>query len=135
LALSSETQSWTEYIFADAIDVNPKRILKKGTVAKSMAMADVKEFVKKISDYEEKEFKGGTKFQNNDTIMARITPCLENGKIAFVDILKDNEIAFGSTEFIVLSGKETIITPEFVYYTAISPNIRSRSIKAMTGTS
>jgi len=98
-------------------------------------MKDLKEFNKKIQDFKIKEYKGGKRFINGDTIMARITPCLENGKTAYVDILNDNEIGFGSTEFIVLRGKEKKTTNEFVYYLTISPDIRKKAIKSMTGTS
>ena len=93
------------------------------------------EFKRKIDGFELSEFKGGSKFQNEDTLMARITPCLENGKTAYVDILEDNEIAFGSTEFIVLSGKDNLTRNDFVYYLAISPKIRRIAIQSMTGTS
>ena len=66
--------------------------------------------------------------------MARITPCLENGKTAFVDILEENELGFGSTEFIVLSGKENVTLSKFVYYLCISSLIRQLAIDSMTGT-
>ena len=67
--------------------------------------------------------------------MARITPCLENGKTAFVDTLAADEIAFGSTEFIVLRAKEGISDPQFIYYLAISPAFRNIAIKSMVGSS
>jgi type I restriction enzyme S subunit len=67
-------------------------------------------------------------------ILARITPCLENGKTAFVDILDDDEAATGSTEFLVLSATEDIL-PKFVYYTARRPDVRQFAIKRMTGSS
>lgn len=65
----------------------------------------LKEFQRQITGYEIKAFNGGAKFRNGDTLLAKITPCLENGKTAFVDILDDGEVAFGSTEFIVLRAK------------------------------
>lgn len=67
--------------------------------------------------------------------MARITPCLENGKTAYVDMLDDGEIGFGSTEFIVMRAKTGISDPQFVYYTAISPVFRNVAIKSMVGSS
>jgi len=94
-----------EYNFSDAIDIGPTRSLSKGDSAKHVAMKDLKGFTKKITNFEIKEYKGGSKFKNDDILMARITPCLENGKTAFVDILDEGEIAFGSTEFIVFSAK------------------------------
>ena len=67
--------------------------------------------------------------------MARITPCLENGKTAFVDILADGEVAFGSTEFIVMRARAGISDPQFVYYLATSPAFRNVAIKSMVGSS
>ena len=75
------------------------------------------------------------KFCNGDTVMARITPCLENGKTAYVDMLDDGEIGFGSTEFIVMRAKTGISDPQFVYYTAINPVFRNVAIKSMVGSS
>ena len=66
--------------------------------------------------------------------MARITPCLENGKIAKVNILDDNEVGFGSTEYIVFRAKETT-DPDFLYYLVCSPTIREPAIKSMVGSS
>ena len=128
-------EDWEETIFSEAIDVNPKRELKKGQTAKFVSMADVLSFQRKIANFVNREFKGGSKFQNGDTLFARITPCLENGKTAFVDILNEGEIGFGSTEFIVLSGKESMSDNYFVYYLSRSPEVRNITIKSMTGTS
>ena len=92
-------------------------------------------FTRKISGYEETEFTSGTKFRNGDTLLARITPCLENGKTARVDILEYNEIGFGSTEFIVMREKEGKTINDFIYYLSISPEFRNIAIKSMTGSS
>lgn len=89
---------WTEMRAADFIEFNPRMSIKKGTIATKVAMDKLQPFTKKIPDTEKAPFSGGSKFRNGDTIMARITPCLENGKTAFVDILGEDEIAFGSTE-------------------------------------
>src|SRR5690625_4946749 len=67
--------------------------------------------------------------------MARITPSLENGKISFVDILDEDEIGYGSTEYIVLRAKDNISDKHFLYYLAVSPTIRFTAIKSMTGSS
>ena len=115
-------------------DFNPREQLAKGVLAKSVPMAMLKEFQRQITGYETKAFNGGTKFRNGDTLLAKITPCLENGKTAFVDILDDGEVAFGSTEFIVLRAKNET-NPEFLYYFAISPDFRKRAIECMEGTS
>jgi len=70
----------------------------------------------------------GPKFKNGDTLLAKITPCLENGKTAFVDILDENEIAFGSSEFIVLRAIKNISDANYIYYLARSPKFRNRAI-------
>ena len=67
--------------------------------------------------------------------MARITPCLENGKTAYVDVLKENEVGFGSTEFIVMRAIPGVSDPQFVYYLATSPAFRNVAIKSMVGSS
>jgi len=126
---------WSDVIFSDVIDVNPIRLLKKGTNAKDVSMADLKEFQRKIDHYKIRPYKGGSKFKNGDTLMARITPCLENGKTALVDFLQDKEIGFGSTEFIILSARNGLTDPYFVYYLSLTPEVRNAAIKSMTGTS
>ena len=126
---------WSQIRAADFIEFNPRLSIKKGAVATKIAMDKLKPFTKKIPETEKAEFGGGSKFCNGDTIMARITPCLENGKTAFVDILEDNEIAFGSTEFIVMRAREGISDPQFVYYLATSPMFRNVAIKSMVGSS
>ena len=118
-----------------AIEFNPKEIVKKNTILKKIGMDRLTPFYKFIHGYEYEKYSGGSKFRNNDTIMARITPCLENGKTAYVNILESNEIAFGSTEFIVLRNREGITIPEYVYYLAISPVFRKKAISLMSGTS
>lgn len=126
---------WREVKVSDVIEMNPRLTLKKGTLAKKIAMKDLAEFNRKIQSYEITEFTSGTKFQNGDTLFARITPCLENGKTAYVDILEEGEVAFGSTEFIVLRAKTGITDDKFVYYLSISPDFRNVAIKSMTGSS
>lgn len=127
--------NWKTTRAIDFIDFNPRLSIKKGTVAAKVAMDKLQPFTKRIPKVEHAQFSGGSKFANSDTIMARITPCLENGKTAFVDILDPGEIAFGSTEFIVLRAKSGISDPEFIYYLATSPAFRSVAIKSMVGSS
>ena len=129
------TSEWRTIRAADFIDFNPRLSLKKGDIATKVAMDKLKPFTKKIPETEKAEFNGGAKFCNGDTVMARITPCLENGKTAFVDMLDDGEIGFGSTEFIVMRAKTGISDPQFVYYTAINPVFRNVAIKSMVGSS
>jgi len=84
--------------------------------------------------WEEKPFNGGMRFSNGDTILARITPCLENGKTAFIDFLDEGEVAFGSTEYIVLAAKEGV-PPEFLYCLARYPAFVDYAVKNMNGSS
>lgn len=123
------------YELQEIIEFNPKETIKKKQLAKKIPMEKLNVFSKKITGYEIEEFNGGSKFRNGDTLLARITPCLENGKTALVDILDENEIGFGSTEFIVLRPKNNKITNEFLYYLATSPSFRKKAISSMIGTS
>ena len=126
---------WREVKLDEIIEFNPKESIPKGKYVKKINMDMLKPFYKYVNEYEIEEYKGGSKFRNGDTIMARITPCLENGKTAKVTSLDKNEVGFGSTEFIVLRAKEGLTLEDYVYYIAISPNIRDIAIKSMTGTS
>ena len=117
------------------MEFNPKESLKKGELATKVAMDKLLPFEKFISSMEQAPFSGGSKFKNGDTLLARITPCLENGKTAFVDGLKEGEVAFGSTEFIVLRSRKGVSDPQFIYYLAISSFFRNIAIKSMVGSS
>ena len=128
-------ENWNTVRAADFIEFNPRLNIKRGTIATKVAMDKLQPFTKKIPATEQAEFAGGAKFCNGDTIMARITPCLENGKTAFVDILQNDEVGFGSTEFIVMRAKEAISDPQFIYYLATSPAFRNVAIKSMVGSS
>ena len=120
---------------ADIAEFNPKESLKKGTVAKKVAMEQLRPFCRDIPGYTLEPFNGGTKFRNGDTIMARITPCLENGKTAKVAIFDDGEIGFGSTEYIVFRAKKGVSDEDYLYYLVCSPLVRDAAIKSMVGSS
>ncbi|MEX5934910.1 restriction endonuclease subunit S [Mammaliicoccus sciuri] len=124
-----------KYKLNEVLTLNPTLKLKKNTIAKKIAMENIKEYQKKIDSYTYSEFKSGSKFMNGDTLLARITPCLENGKTAYVDILDENEIAFGSTEFFVLRPKDNLMDSHFLYYLMRTNELRNTIIKSMTGTS
>ena len=126
---------WKETKLQEIAVINPVERLAKGTKAKKVAMELLQPFTKKISTYTREEYKGGVKFRNGDTLVARITPSLENGKTSFVDLLEDDEIGFGSTEFIVLREIEGISDKNFLFYLACSPEFRDVAIASMTGTS
>lgn len=120
---------------SDFVIMNPTERLSKGSLSKKVSMDQLIPYQKHISAYSIEKYSGGAKFRNGDTIMARITPCLENGKTAFVSILGDNECGFGSTEYIVLRAKPNISIPDFVYYLTISKIVREPAIKSMVGSS
>lgn len=119
----------------EIIEFNPTEVIKKGTLCKKIPMDKLGVFSKYISSYELEEYNGGMKFKNGDTLVARITPCLENGKTSKVSILDKDEIGFGSTEYIVMRSKKNISDEDFIYYLGISPEFRNIAIKSMTGTS
>lgn len=126
---------WTKKKFSDVADFNPRETIKKGTIAKKISMDVLKPFCRDVPYYIEESFSGGTKFRNGDTIMARITPCLENGKTAQVSILNDGEVGFGSTEYIVFRAKEGIADKDYLYYLVCSQKVRESAIKSMVGSS
>ncbi len=128
-------EGWKKVKLGDVAIVNPSEILRKGTVSKKISMEALVPFTKKIKNYEIDKYNEGVKFRNGDVLIAKITPSLENGKTAFVDILEDGEIGFGSTEFIVLRGKENETDKHFLYYFAVSQVFREVAIKSMTGSS
>lgn len=131
LGMKSE---WTIKRISDVAEINPRESIKKGTLAKKIPMDILQPFTRDIPSFEYEVFKGGTKFRNKDTIMARITPCLENGKIAQVGCLDPGEVGFGSTEYIVFRAREET-DPDFLYYLICSPFVREPSIKSMVGSS
>lgn len=125
---------WKTRKLFEIADFNPRELLPKGAVAKKVTMDKLQPFCRDIPSYEVEAFSGGTKFRNGDTIMARITPCLENGKTAKVSILDDNEVGFGSTEYIVFRAKDGI-DEDFLYYLVCSSTVREPAIKSMVGSS
>ena len=129
--MSSE---WSIKKLSDIAFFNPRETLAKGTLAKKVAMEKLLPFTRDIPSFSMEAYSGGTKFRNNDTIMARITPCLENGKTAKVTILDEDEIGFGSTEYIVFRAKEKV-DPDYLYYLVCSPLVREPAIKSMVGSS
>ncbi len=126
---------WERKKLKEIVQFNPKESLSKGVMAKKIGMDKLKPYVRDISEYELAEFAGGTKFRNRDTIMARITPCLENGKIAKVSILEKDEVGFGSTEYIVFRAIEGVSDEDYIYYLVCSSIVKEPAIKSMVGSS
>lgn len=135
MSLDKSQNDWGWIKAKDFMLFNPKESIKKGTVVKNVPMDKIEPKTKEIPSYELTEYKGGVKFRNGDILMARITPCLENGKISQVSILDYNEIGAGSTEFIVLREKEGISDKDFIYYLSNSEYFKEPAIKSMVGSS
>lgn len=125
---------WTTKKISDIAEINPRESLSKGKKAKKIPMEILQPFTRDVPSYQIEEFKGGTKFRNMDTIMARITPCLENGKTSQIRCLDNGEVGFGSTEYIVFRAKEGT-DPDYLYYLICSPLVRDPAIKSMVGSS
>lgn len=119
---------------SDIANINPKRTVSKNTKARYIEMSNLPTKGSFPCGWEYKEFSGGMKFMNGDTLMARITPCLENGKVAFINFLNNGEIAFGSTEYIVISSKG-IYSSEWFYFLTRNKTFVDYSIKHMNGSS
>lgn len=126
---------WTVKQLSDIAYINPSESIPKGLMAKKIGMDKLQPFCRDVTGFEFETYSGGTKFRNTDTIMARITPCLENGKVAKVSILNEDEVGFGSTEYIVFRAKEGVSDPDFIYYLVCSDLVREPAIKSMVGSS
>lgn len=128
-------KGWRVGAVADAVQLNPSRALSKGIEARYLEMANAPtNGHRPLERVGLRAFGSGCKFRNGDALLAKITPCLENGKSAFVDFLDDHEVGWGSTEFIVLRSKPVL--PEFAaYLLARHEPFRQFAIQAMTGTS
>lgn len=127
-------QGWSVDEITEIIDVNPKRVLKAKALAPFLDIKNMPTKGHTVGEVTNKEFTSGTKFKNNDTLLALITPCPENGKTAFVDFLKDNEIGWGSSEYIVLAARNNT-PPQFIYLLSLSEKFRTHAIQHMTGSS
>ncbi len=125
---------WEAKTVSEIVAINPRLKLPKGRIAKYVDMKALPTKGFCISGYIEKEFKGGSKFTKNDILLARITPCLENGKTSLAYFLNDNEIGFGSTEFIILRHQKPF-GYEFVYCLARDSDFRDHCIASMVGSS
>ncbi|WP_346929603.1 restriction endonuclease subunit S [Clostridium sp.] len=127
-------KGWKVSNLEGIIEFNPKETLKKDEECKFIEMAALSNFSSNIQYWIGKNFCSGSKFRNGDTLLARITPCLENGKTAFVDILEEDEVAFGSTEFIVMRAND-LSNKYYIYCLAREDNFRAHAIKSMSGSS
>ncbi|MGH8473343.1 MAG: restriction endonuclease subunit S, partial [Gammaproteobacteria bacterium] len=128
-------EGWKVTPLPDAVEVNPTRSsLRKGEVARYLDMANMPTRGHSPDEVVDRPFGSGMRFANGDTLVARITPCLENGKTAYVDFLEEGQIGWGSTEYIVLRPKPPL-PEEFAYCLARSGEFRDFAIQSMTGSS
>lgn len=126
---------WKNVPFSELVEFPPKIYLEKNELYDNIPMDVVDGGIKYVQEINQRVYTGGgAKFANGDTIFARITPCLENGKIAKVKGL-EKEVGFGSTEFFVFRAKENISDPDFIYYLAKTDLVRQPAIKSMVGAS
>ena len=125
-------EGWEVKSVPDCVYINPRVSVPRDGEKPFVPMGCLSNDSMHITNIESRAGNSGAKFQNDDTLFARITPCLENGKTGFVQFLPDPQsVAFGSTEFIVLRSRT--LTPEFVYLLARSDEFRGVAIKSMSG--
>ncbi len=132
--LGEVPEGWGVKALPEAIDINPTRSLRKGEVAPYLDMANMPTKGHTPDTVIDRPFGSGTRFANGDTLVARITPCLENGKTAYVDFLEKDTVGWGSTEYIVMRPKPPL-PDEFAYCLARSTGFREFAIQSMTGSS
>ena len=125
-------KGWDVKAMTEAVTVRPKVSIPKGGDTPFVTMGGLSENSMLITEVESRDAPTGARFQNGDTLFARITPCLENGKTGYVEFLpSDESAACGSTEFIVLRSKT--VCPQYVYLMARSDAFRDNAIKSMSG--
>jgi len=129
--LTSEDRS---SMLSDFVELNPKMAIRRGASAVYIDMKRLPETGWSINGHDYREPKGGARFQNGDTLLARITPCLENRKTGFVDRLQHGQVGIGSTEFIVLRPRDGVAAP-IPFLLATAPRFRDHAIQHMVGTS
>ena len=129
-----EDETLAEVVVSELIEFNPKRSLSKGTDAIYLEMAGLSTQSFNATGYYRREFSSGTKFVQQDTLLARITPCLENGKAGYVTFLNDNEVGWGSTEYIVMRPKISI-HPLMAYVLCRNQDFKDYAESCMEGSS
>jgi type I restriction enzyme S subunit len=125
---------WGASTLSEMVEVNPSRTLRDGQLAPYLDMANAPTTGHSPDSVVDRVFRSGSRFINGDTLVARITPCLENGKASFVDFLPDGQVGWGSTEFLVLRPRSPL-PPELAYCLARSEPFRENAIQNMSGTS
>ena len=126
-------EGWTVTTLDDVIDFDPKVPLSKDRIKQFVPMSalSTNSMCLNLNEITFTQSNSGSKFQNGDTLLARITPCLENGKTAFVSSIISDEGAVGSTEYIVMRSKK--LNPYMVYLLARTNDFRQAAINSMSG--
>ena len=132
--LGAVPEGWEMETLDQLVDLNPRESLKRGTKAPYLNMAALPTIGSNPDDAIMREYTSGTRFRNGDTLLARITPCLENGKTAYVQSLPGDAVGWGSTEFIVMRAIPPV-TGGYTYLLARDEKFRAHAIQSMTGTS
>ena len=132
--LGEVPEGWGVVGLGEAIEINPTRRLKKGDTAPYLEMANMPTKGHVPEAVPDRAYGSGMRFVNGDTLLARITPCLENGKTAYVDFLDDGQVGWGSTEYIVLRARSPL-PEQFAYCLARYEPFRQFAIRSMTGSS
>ena len=126
-------KGWTCVSLPELVEVSERR-LSKGVLAPYLDMSNMPTNGHAPEGWIQREAGSGMRFRNGDTLVARITPCLENGKTAFVDFLAEGQVGWGSTEYIVLRPRHPLPTV-WGYCLARSEGFREFAIQRMTGSS
>lgn len=131
--LGEVPEGWQLLPLSAAAELNPSRIIPRGALAPYVEMAALPTTGHRATRWPLREVGSGARFTNGDTLFARITPCLENGKTGYVDFLEDGEVGSGSTEYIVIRPRPPLPTA-WGYLLARDPEFRSFAEQKMEGT-
>ena len=132
--IENPNPTWKEGTIDDVIEINPARRLSKGENAPYLEMANINTQGCAPLNWYNRPFSSGSKYINGDALMARITPCLENGKAAYIDFLGNGLVGWGSTEFIVLRTRIGL-HPFFAYVLTRYSDFRDHAISSLVGSS
>lgn len=127
-------ENWHMGNLTEMADINPYRPISKDEECRYIDMAALNTTNSMPTTWSYRKYSGGMKFINGDTLLARLTPCLENGKTAYINFLDEDEVAFGSTEYVVLAPK-TGYPPELFYCLTRNSTFRDYAVAHMNGTS
>lgn len=134
LRLDSFTGDGSFLTVSDLFEVNPRTSQRLAGQAPYLGMKDLPDSSMTVGSWSTREAKSGARFINGDVLLARITPCLENGKAGYVDFLENAEVGVGSTEFIVFRARSPLLSAVPFFLTK-SERFRDFAIKHMQGTS